>query len=97
MMESGTTNATGSITDQVSATSLLTSAKAGVKSCATLTIESATPEVRQAFQRFLQDYLRTQEELTQLMIKRGWYHPFAAPDQQIHHDLEYASKANVLH
>lgn len=96
MMESGTT-ATGNISDQVAATGLLTSAKAGAQSCTFMTIESATPEVRQTFQRFMQDYLRSQEELTNLMIKRGWYHPFESPQQQIQHDLQYASKANVLH
>lgn len=99
MMQTGAGSATasGSLTDQVAATGLLTNAKAGAKAATAMTIESATPEVRQTFQRFLQDYLRVQEELTNLMMKRGWYHPFESPEQQIRHDLQYASRANLLH
>ncbi len=89
-------NATGSISDQVCATNLLQSAKSGVTSCATMTTESATPEMRAAFQRFLQDHLRIQEELSKLMTQRGWYHPKANPQEQVRYDLEYASRANVL-
>ncbi len=47
------------------------------------TIESATPEVRSAFDNALQSTLRMQQSIYDAMADKGWYPSSTAPQQQV--------------
>ena len=46
-------------------------------------IESATPDVHQAFSAALNDSLCMQDQVYQKMSQKGWYQTAAAPQQQV--------------
>ncbi|WP_123040308.1 spore coat protein [Cohnella candidum] len=69
------------MTDQVIAMDMLISAKSGMKMCAVAVTESATPEVRAAFQKQLYEAIDTHEKLTDYMMRKGYYHPYNVQEQ----------------
>lgn len=71
----------GTLTDQVIATDLLNSAKAGVKMYAVAATESATPELKATFIKHLNEAIDTHEKVTAYMIERGFYHPYNPAEQ----------------
>lgn len=83
---------TDALTDQVIATDFLIAAKTGVKTCAMAITESATPEVRTFLQGQLQQAVALHGDITALMMKRGWYHPYNAREQ-INLDIQRAETA----
>ncbi|MFC4323788.1 spore coat protein [Litchfieldia salsa] len=71
----------GAMTDQVIATDLLISAKAGIKNIAIAITESSTPEVRSALQQQFNDAVQLHEQVSNYMISNGYYHPQDVQEQ----------------
>lgn len=83
---------TDALTDQVIATDFLLAAKTGIKSCAIAVTESATPEVRAFLAGQLTQSVALHGEITELMMKRGWYHPYNV-SEQVKLDIDRAQTA----
>lgn len=62
--------------DATIALDFLLAAKAGVRNCAIALTEAATPKVRRAMRKQLDNAVTMHEEITKLMIKKGWFHPY---------------------
>lgn len=71
------------ITDQVIANDALVAAKGAASAYLTAALESATPDVRRVFGEYLSQCLMSHEAMTALCIKKGWYKPYMAPEEQI--------------
>lgn len=84
---------TDKLTDQVIAADFLNAAKTGIKTYATALCETTSPEISKLLKQQLDDAIETHEEITKLMMDRGWYN---AKDmqQQIRMDIQNAQ--NVL-
>lgn len=80
------------MTDQVIATDLLISAKAGVINYSIAVTEATTPEVRSVLRHQLKEAIELHGEVSQYMISKGWYHPFDA-NEQIQLDLKTGKTA----
>ncbi|CAM3739627.1 spore coat protein [Marinicrinis lubricantis] len=74
------------LTDQVIATDLLISAKSGIRSYAVAVTEAATPEIKSVLRRHLEEAITTHEQLTDYMMKKGYYQPYHM-NEQIQLDL----------
>lgn len=64
---------TPTIGDQDIVYSFLSDLKRSAREYTTATTESNCPEVRQVFERLLQDTLKIQDQTYQLMSQQGWY------------------------
>ena len=73
----------------------LLNAKSGVRNCAIALIEAATPEVRLFFEKQLDDAINMHEEISNLMIKKGWLHPINL-DKQFQMDIESSQTATQI-
>lgn len=80
------------ITDSAIALDFLMSAKAGIKGCAFALSETATPEVRNVLRNQLDNAINIHEEISKLMISKGWYIPNDI-NQQFKIDMESAQAA----
>lgn len=69
------------MTDQVVATDMLMSAKAGVKQLAIAITESATPEVRTTLKQQLDQAIDFHGQVTSYMMSNGYYHPYNMNEQ----------------
>ncbi|MGG4393503.1 spore coat protein [Paenibacillus thiaminolyticus] len=69
------------ISDQVIATDMLITAKAGVRNLAVALTEAATPEVRNVLKQHLDTAIQTHENLTAYMMNKGYYHPYNVQEQ----------------
>jgi len=65
----------GGMTDQVIATDFLLSAKSGIKNLALAITETSTKEVRDTLTQYLNDAIRTHEQISNYMITKGYYYP----------------------
>lgn len=65
----------------------LLNVKNGVRNCAIALTETATPEARAIIRNQLDNGLNMHEELSNLMIKKGWLNPVDL-DKQFQMDLE---------
>lgn len=63
------------MTDQVIATDLLISTKAGIRNLAFAITECETPEVRAELRSQLKTAVETHEKLSHYMVTKGMYHP----------------------
>ncbi|MFD1607077.1 spore coat protein [Oceanobacillus luteolus] len=79
------------MTDQVIALDFLISSKAAVRNLTFALTESVTPEVRTLLRGQLNDAIQTHKQISQYMIKKGYYHPRDF-DKQLKVELK-ASKA----
>lgn len=70
----------------------LLNSKSVVRNCAIALTEAATPEVRRFFEKQLEEAINTHEEISNLMIKKGWFHPVYL-DKQFQKDLEASETA----
>lgn len=73
--------------DQLIASDLLCSVKAGITSTAAALTETATPEVHRTLESQLQQDLRFHQQLTNFMMQKGWYQPYNV-NQMIQGDLQ---------
>lgn len=69
------------LADAAFAMDFLLTAKTGVRNCAFAIAETATPEARAVLRRQLTESLALHEEISQLMIAKGWLHPYQLSDQ----------------
>ncbi|KAA0546969.1 spore coat protein [Bacillus sp. BGMRC 2118] len=76
-------NLTGmtALTDQVIAMDLLNSAKSGVRNYAMAATESGTPEIKEILTRHLEEAIDMHEQISNYMIKKGWYYPSDVNEQ----------------
>lgn len=80
------------LTDQVLATDLLMSAKAGIQMYAVAATEAATPEVKATFIKHLHEAIDTHAQIIDYMMERGFYHPYHV-GEQIHLDRKTVQTA----
>lgn len=69
------------LADASFATEFLLRVKNGVRNCAFAIAETATLEARAVLRGQLNEGLALHEELSQLMIKKGWLHPYQLGEQ----------------
>ncbi|WP_245630149.1 spore coat protein [Alicyclobacillus acidiphilus] len=69
----------------------LITVKSGIRNAAMSLTECATPEVRAVVRNQLFQALDMHEKLSQLMIDKGWLHPYN-PGEQIQMDAKSAQK-----
>ncbi|CAI6058629.1 spore coat protein [Cohnella sp. JJ-181] len=75
------------LTDQVVAMDMLTSAKSGVRNYAMAVTECATPEVKTVLAKQLEEAIDLHHSIADYMAERGFYHPHDL-NQQIQLDLQ---------
>jgi similar to spore coat protein len=64
------------LSDQVIATDLLTSSKAGIKMYAVAATEAATPAMKATFIKHLHEAIDTHERIMAYMMEKGFYQPY---------------------
>jgi spore coat protein CotF len=75
------------LVDASMSTAFLLNVKSGIRNSAIALTETASPEVRAVIRNQLDNGLNMHEELTNLMINRGWLNPVDL-DRQFQMDLE---------
>lgn len=83
------------LSDQIIATDFMNAAKTGIKTYAAALAETTSPEVRKTLKKQLDDAIKTHEEITDLMINKGWYHAKNI-EQQIRMDVQNAQKVLTM-
>lgn len=86
------------IDDQVIANDTLAGLKGAAVAYLGATLESATPEIRRMFSEYLTQCVMAHEGMTALAVKKGWYKPYLAPEEQItesYHQSEWVLNANT--
>lgn len=71
------------LNDRVIANNSLISLKGAATAYLWAALESATPEIRRMWSEYLNQTLIAHEALTALSIKKGWYLPYQAPEDQL--------------
>lgn len=85
----------GAINDEVIANDLLQSAKSAIKGTAIALSEAATPDVRNALRRQLDDAVSFHEQVANYAMSNGYYHPHNI-SEQMRTDMKYAQNAMNL-
>lgn len=80
------------LVDGTMSLAFLLNAKSGVRNCAVALTESATPEVRAFFRTQLDNAINMHEEISNLMIRKGWFHPVNL-EKQFQMDMESSRTA----
>lgn len=80
------------LVDATMSLGFLLNAKSGVRNCAIALTEAATPEVRTFLENQLNDAILLHEEISNLMIKKGWFHPVNL-EKQFQMDIESSTTA----
>lgn len=75
------------LVDASMSTAFLLNVKSGIRNCAIALTEAVSPEVRAALRTQLDNGLNMHEELSNLMIRKGWLNPVNL-DRQFQMDLE---------
>lgn len=73
----------------------LLNVKNGVRSCAIALTEAASPDVKAILRTQLDQGLNLHEELTNMMIRKGWLHPINL-DKQFQMDLESSNTLSQI-
>ena len=82
----------GGMTDQIIASDLLISTKSAIHSYAMALCETISPSVRATLQQQLNDAITMHEQVTNYMVKKGYYHP-ADFNEQLAVDQQNAQAA----
>lgn len=85
----------GAINDEVIANDLLQSAKSAIKGTAAALAETASPDVRNALRRQLDDAVSFHEQVANYAMSNGYYHPHNF-SEQMRVDMKYANNAMNL-
>jgi len=93
--QSATQSVFGILPEQVIATELLLSAKAGVTGLAKAITEASTPELRTTLKRYLDGAITAQENIFSFMSQKGWYDAWN-PQHMIEIDTQSADNALKL-
>ncbi|OAA95140.1 spore coat protein [Clostridium coskatii] len=80
------------IVDSTAALDFLLSAKTGIRNCAIALTETATPEVRTVLHNQLKNAINMHDEISNLMVNKGWFHPCDL-DKQFQTDIESSNTA----
>ncbi|MFB4164289.1 spore coat protein [Alteribacillus sp. JSM 102045] len=80
-------------TDSALALDLLLSAKAAVRNYAIALTEAASPEVRNVLRNQLQTAINYHGEVSELMMKKKWFHPYNVNQQQL---LDITAAQNAI-
>lgn len=91
-LETGSAEGTPKLVDSTIALDFLLAAKSGVRNCAIALSEAATPQVRMTLRSQLENALNVHEEISKLMISKGWLHPHNL-NEQFQMDIESAKTA----
>ncbi|WP_446786511.1 spore coat protein [Macellibacteroides fermentans] len=75
------------LVDATMAMAFLLNAKSGVRNCAIALTGAASPEVKAELRNQLETGINMHEEITNLMILKGWFHPVNL-EKQFQMDLE---------
>lgn len=71
----------GTMTDQVIATDFLIAAKTGIQNYAIALTETASPDIKAVLRRQLDEAISTHEQITNYMMRKGYYRPYHIPEQ----------------
>jgi similar to spore coat protein len=80
------------LVDATMSLAFLLNGKSGVRNCAIALTEAASPEVRTILRAQLDNAINLHEEITNLMVNKGWFHPINL-DKQFQMDLESSQTA----
>lgn len=80
------------LVDATMALAFLLNAKSGVRNCAIALTEAATQEVRVELQKQLESAIDMHEEISNMMINKGWFHPYNL-NKQFQMDIESSHTA----
>ncbi|HZG57074.1 spore coat protein [Paenibacillus sp.] len=69
------------LADMTLAMDLLVRAKEGVRNAAIAVTEAASPEVRAYLRGQLRDSLALHRDVTELMVRKKWFHPYDLDEQ----------------
>ena len=83
------------LVDATMSLGFLLNAKSGVRNCAIALTEAATPEVRIFLENQLNDAINMHEEISNLMIRKGWFHPVNL-EKQFQMDIESSTTATQI-
>jgi len=83
------------MSDQIIASDLNHTAKAGVRNLAWAITETTSPEVRSMLTQRFNEAVRFQEQVSSLMQQRGWYNPHDI-QQQLNIDMQFAQTSMNL-
>ncbi|WP_341478116.1 spore coat protein [Clostridium chromiireducens] len=83
------------LVDATMSLGFLLNAKSGVRNCAIALTEAATPEVRIFLENQLNDAINMHEEISNLMIRKGWFHPVNL-EKQFQMDIESSTTASQI-
>lgn len=80
------------LVDATMSMAFLLNGKSGVRNCAIALTEASTPEVRAVLLTQLDNAIALHEEISNLMINKGWLHPINL-DKQFQMDMESSQTA----
>lgn len=83
------------LVDTTMSMAFLLNAKSGVRNCAFALTEAASPEVRTVLRNELNNAIRMHEEVSTLMIQKGWFHPVNL-EKQFQMDMETSTTASQI-
>lgn len=83
------------LVDMTMSMAFLLNAKTGVRNCAIALTEAASPEVRAFLRNELNNAIRMHEEITTMMIQKGWFHPVNL-EKQFQMDVESSQTASEI-
>lgn len=83
------------LVDAMMSMAFLMNAKSGVRNYAIALTEAASPEVRAVLRTQLNAAIRMHEEISMMMIEKGWFHPINL-DKQFQMDLESSTTASQI-
>lgn len=81
------------LADASFAMDFLMTAKTGVRNCAFALSETATPDARAVLRRQLNEALAMHQEISELMLAKGWLHSYRLDSQ---YDMDMISADTVL-
>ncbi|MBS4174258.1 spore coat protein [Bacillus sp. FJAT-49736] len=81
------------LADTTLAMDLLLRAKEGVRNIAVAFTESASPDVRAALRKQLMQGIAMHQEISELMIRKKWFHPYELSEQ---YKLDQLSANNTM-
>ncbi|WP_178022190.1 spore coat protein [uncultured Paenibacillus sp.] len=81
------------IADMTFATDFLMRAKEGVRNIAIALTETASPEARILLRNLLRQGIAMHQEITELMMRKKWFHPYELSEQ---YQLDQLSAKNTI-
>lgn len=81
--------------DSTIALDLLLGAKSGIRNCALALTETANLEARRVLTSLLDSEIALHAEITQLMIDKGWLHPYKVDEQFQLDDISTAASLQI--